>query len=751
MPSAEHVLDAIRQRVDHPSTVRELMQRLRLPREQRTTLRRRLRALVEAGELIRVRGNRYGVPERMQLVTGHVHVHPRGFGFVTAEQPVEKLEGDLFIAGANLNQAMHGDRVVARIEHRKDAGRAEGRIIRILGRASDSLVGRFEIDESGLGYVVPFDRRMVMDVHVPRGAAGVAKAGEMVVVEITRWPSATRGPVGRVTDVLGDIDRPGVDTDLIIRKHGIPDAHAADAVAEAEAAGTEVSLRDIRGRQDFREWFTVTIDGESARDFDDAVTVEQLPNGNLWLGVHIADVSHYVREGGPLDTAAFERSTSVYFPDRALHMFPEALATGLCSLNPHVDRLVQSCLMEIDTNGDVCRYELHDGVIHSDARLTYAEVNVILNPPTMGSQDTPASLPTHPSWLVSMLALLRETFERLHERRRRRGSIDFDLPAAEFLLDDGGRVEAIVMAERNVAHRLIEEFMLVANETVATHLEERGVATLFRVHESPDPKKIEEFEDFVTSLGYSLGKIDDATPSQFQELLVRLRGKPEERAVAFLMLRTMQQARYDASNLGHFGLATASYAHFTSPIRRYPDLVVHRAVKQSRRGSGRRRRVVRMPETTRAIDAMAVHTSQMERRAEAAEREIVQWKKVRFMADKVGEEFTGWVTGVTAFGLFVELVEQFVEGLVHISTMADDYYLFVERQHELRGENLGSVYKLGDRVRVQLVRVDREHRQLELALTKVLERVRDGAPVRQRSSRRRASSSSRDKRSKRRR
>ncbi len=732
MLSAEQVLSAIRAKVDHPSTVRELLQRLRLPREQRATLRRRLAALVESGALIKVRGNRYGVPERMRLVTGAVHVHPRGFGFVAPDQSVDGLDGDLFIAGANLNQAMHGDRVVARVEHRKDPGRAEGRIIRILERASDTLVGRFEIDESGLGYVVPFDRRMVMDVHVPRGETGGAEAGEMVMVQITRWPSATRSPVGRVVEVLGDIESPGVDTQLIIRKYGIPDAHSPEAVREAETVGVTVDPRDLEERQDFRAWRTVTIDGETARDFDDAITVERLANGNVWLGVHIADVSHYVAEGGALDTAALERGTSVYFPERAVHMFPEALATGLCSLNPHVDRLVQSCLMEIDRHGAVLRYELHDGVVHSDARLTYTEVNAILDPETEQTVDNDVSAEERASsrhtGLLPMLELMAEVFQALNRRRRRRGSIDFDLPAAKFLLDDAGRVEAIVAAERNVAHRLIEEFMLVANETVATHLEEHGVATLFRVHESPDPKKVEEFEDFITSLGYSLGAVAEVTPALFQKLLHRLRDRTEARAVAFLMLRTMQQARYDPSNLGHFGLATPSYAHFTSPIRRYPDLVVHRAVRQTRRAALPPGKLRPCPEQLPAIDKMAHHTSQMERRAEAAERECVQWKKVRFMADKVGDEFTGWVTGVTALGLFVELIEQFVEGLVHISSMADDYYRFVERQHELRGENFGTVYKLGARVRVQLVRVDREHRQLELALTEVLERVRETAP-----------------------
>ena len=715
MLTAEQILDALKSKVDHPATVRELMQRLKVSREQRVTLRRRLATLVESGALIKVRGNRYGLPDRMQLVTGRVIVNPRGFGFVTPDQPVGGLDGDLHIAGANLNQAMHGDRVVARVERQRTKGRAEGRIVRILERATDRLVGRLETDDSGLAYVVPFDRRLVMDVHIPRGEGGEAVAGQLVVVALTRFPTPARGPVGRVTEVLGTLDTPGVETELIIRKFGIPDNHPDAAVAEAQKLGSQVRPRDVKGRQDFRARHTVTIDGETARDFDDAITLEKLPNGHFWLGVHIADVSHYVPEGSALDAAAYERATSVYFPDRAVHMFPEALSTGLCSLNPDVDRLVQSCLMEIDARGTVCRYEMHDGVIHSDARMTYTDVNAILidrDPETRARYER----------LIPVFEVMNELFAVLNARRRRRGSIDFDLPAAEFLMDDEGRVEAIVAAERNQAHRIIEEFMLIANETVAGHLEEHDAPSLFRVHESPDPLKVEEFEDFTASLGYSLGAPSEGVaPRHFQRLLQRLRGKPEERPVAFLMLRTMQQARYDVQNRGHFGLAAPSYTHFTSPIRRYPDLVVHRALRETRAVA--RRDPTRIARSA-ALPEVARHTSEMERRAEEAEREVVQWKKVRFMADKVGDEFTGYVTGVTAFGLFIELVEHFVEGLVHISSMADDYYRFFERQHELRGENGRNVYRLGDVFKVQLVRVDPEHRKLELALVEVLERVR---------------------------
>ena len=538
----------------------------------------------------------------------------------------------------------------------------------------------------------------------------------MVVVEITRWPTAARGPLGRVTEVLGDIDEPGVDNEIIIRKYGIPDGHGEEAVEEARRIGTSVRDTDLHGRTDFRPLVTVTIDGEHARDFDDAITIEELPNGNYWLGVHIADVAHYVQEGSALDEEAYDRGTSVYFPDRAVHMFPSELSTGLCSLNPKVDRLVQSCLMEVDRRGTVLRYELHDGVIHSNARMTYTEVNAIL---TDRDPDTIARYKD----LVPLFETMHELFGILNKRRHRRGSIDFDLKQAEIVLDDEGMVEAIIAAERNVAHRIIEEFMLLANETVAQHLDDHEVPTLYRIHEEPDPLKVAEFEEFVTPLGYSLGVPPDGVkPRHFQKLVEKMRGTPEEKPIAFLMLRTMQKARYDEQNLGHFGLAAESYTHFTSPIRRYPDLVVHRTLRESRHGLMTEDR---KDELTDDLPEIARHTSERERRADDAERELVQWKKVRFMADKVGDEFEGYITGVTAFGLFIELIEHFVEGLVHVSTMADDYYRFVERAHTLQGENTGRVYRLGDRVTVQVLKVDMERRQIDLGLSEILDRVRE--------------------------
>jgi len=714
MPAPEQILIFFKEHIAHPTTARELARQLRVPRDERVAFKRDLKRLVMSGQLMQVRGNRFALPDTENLVAGRLHTNPGGFGFVAPDDAEPGEKRDIYIAVANLSEAMHGDRVLVRVERQTPRG-LEGRIVRILERAHDTVVGRFEADAAGLAYVVPFDRRITADIHVPSGQRAAAEPNDMVVVQITRWPTATRGPVGRVVEVLGNIDEPGVDTQIIIRKHNIPDTHSDEAVEEARRLGSSVKPSDVRGRTDFRPMTTVTIDGEHARDFDDAITLEKLPNGHYWLGVHIADVSHYVAEGSALDEEAYERGTSVYFTERAVHMFPSELATGLCSLNPHVDRLVQSCLMEVDRRGHVVRYEMHDGVINSDARMTYTAVNAIL------SDRDPEAMAQYAEF-VPLFEQMGDAFEILNARRRRRGSIDFDLPETEVILSEYGEIEAIVPAERNIAHRLIEEFMLLANETVAGHLIEHGVPSLHRVHEAPDVKKVAEFEAFIEPLGYSLGATGrSVAPTNFQKLIDRIRATPEERPIAAVMLRTMQKARYDAVSLGHFGLAAEHYTHFTSPIRRYPDLIVHRTLRESRRGQ--------IPDARREdlqddLPEIAKHTSDMERRADDAERELLQWKKVRFMADKVGDEYEGYITGVAPFGLFIELIEHFVEGLVHISSMADDYYRYVEQQHVLLGENRKKVYRLGDKVRVQVVRVDMERRQVELGLVEILDTVR---------------------------
>jgi len=701
-----------------PASARELLQRLRVPREQRVTFRRHLHALAAEGAIVAMRGHRYALSGGADHVVGVLQMNPDGYGFVTPEH--DPGSGDLYIPRSQLHEALHGDRVSVRQVSPRGGRRREGRIVRVLARGTARVVGQVET-AGGRVQVVPFDRRMRDRVTIPPAEARDAAPGDMVEIEITGWPTATRGPVGRVVDVLGPPDGPGVDTTVILRRHGITEAHSPGALAEARWMGPAVRPQDCEGRTDFRDSLTVTIDGDDARDFDDAVSVERQGEGRWTLRVHIADVAHYVGAGSALDDDARERGTSVYFPDRAVHMFPAELATGLCSLNPGVDRLVQSCVIDLDARGEPVRCGFHDGVIRSRARLTYAEVNAALTGQPHGVAEPD---------IGAMVADMRELFAVLRERRRRRGSVDFDLPEAEIRLDEEGQIEAITASERNDAHRLIEEFMLLANEAVASELARRGLPAIYRVHEAPDPARVEVFEAFIATLGHRLGApAGAARPMHFQQLADRVAGTAVQRPVALLMLRTMAQARYDTVNVGHFGLAMPVYTHFTSPIRRYPDLVVHRLLREARAGA--------MSDARRdALEAelpeIAAHASQRERRAAEAERELAQWKKVRFMADRVGEEFDGYVTGVSAFGLFVELVEPFVEGLVHLSTLADDEYRFVESAHVIHGLRTRRVYRLGDRVRARVLRVDAERRLIDLGLAEQIDAMLDGTARRRR-------------------
>ncbi len=726
-----------------PVSVRELVRRLDLRGEARRTLKGQLRQLIADGEVVQIRGPRIGLPSRMNLVVGRLTCNPAGYGFVIPEReasppprPYRRRSGagpdkggggatggarrseptakrgearkDLYVSALNMKEALHGDRVVARVE-RVTAKGAEGRIIRVLERAQQRLVGRYEEDGRAGGRVVPFDRRILHELFVPPGDNGGAKAGEMVSAEITRPPTATRNPSGRVLAVLGRLQDPGVDLRVVMAKYGLPDAFPEEVEADAARVPSQVGPADVAGRTDFRPWATVTVDPETARDHDDAISLDRLPHGHWRLAVHIADVAHYVREGGLIDQEAYLRGTSVYFPDRVVPMLPHPLSSNICSLVEGADRLTQSVVMEIDGKGRVRKAEFHDGVIRSAARMTYQQVQKIV--------DGDAGHRARFAPLVSLLEGMDELAKLMRARRYERGSLDFDLPEPKLVLNSAGEMTGIVASERLDSMRVIEEFMLAANEAVADRLTGAGVGALFRIHEQPDPERVEEFCELVASLGYRLpGNLEGVRPEDFQLILRQIAGKPEEKLVSYLLLRTMKLARYHEENLGHFGLATESYAHFTSPIRRYPDLVVHRALRALRKG----RDPAREAQLREALPEMGRHLSDMERRATEAERELTEWKKVRFMADKLGEVFSGYITGVQAFGLFVELDDIYVQGLVHVSSMIDDYYLFNEKAHTLKGENTRKVYRLGDKVEVQLVRVDLERRQLDFALPDAL-------------------------------
>jgi ribonuclease R len=650
----------------------------------------------------------------MNLVVGRLSCSPAGYGFVV---PEERLEGqaDVFVAAASIREALHGDRVVARVERRGPKG-PEGRIIRVLDRANQRLVGRYEDDGRFGGHVVPFDRRVLHEVFVPPGESMDAGAGLMVTVEITRPPTATRNPAGRVVALLGRLEDPGVDLKVVVAKHGLPTTFPAEVEAEAVRVAREPTGAEADGRTDFRAWTTFTIDPETARDHDDALAIERLPGGAWRLAVHIADVAHYVREGSLLDQEAYLRGTSVYFPETVLPMLPHALSSGVCSLVEGRDRLTQTVVIELDRAGKVRSAAFHDGIVRSAAKLSYAEAQAIV--------DGDAALRDRHAPLVPSLLAMDELAKLMRRRRTERGALDFDVPEPKVVLDEKGEMAGILRSERLGSMRLVEEFMLAANEAVAAELDRRGVGALYRIHEQPDPGKVEEFAELAASLGYRLPAGPDAVrPEHFQAILRQLEGRPEEKLVSYLLLRTMKLARYHEENLGHFGLATDMYAHFTSPIRRYPDLVVHRALR-ALRGKADPEREAHLRER---LPQMGLHLSERERVAAEAERELVEWKKVRFMAGKLGERFAGYVTGVQSFGLFVELDEIYVQGLVHVSSMSDDYYAFDERGHRLRGENTGQAYRLGDRVEVQVARVDLEGRRVDFALVDVLARAGERA------------------------
>jgi ribonuclease R len=627
-----------------------------------------------------------------------------------------KGEKDVYVSALNIKEALHGDRVVVRVERMTPKG-PEGRIIRVLERALQRLVGRFEDDGRFGGHVVPFDRRVLHELFIPPGESKGASSGEMVLAEITRPPTATRNPSGGVLDVLGRLEDPGVDLKVVMAKYALPDAFPAEVEAEAARVPEVVRPEDRAGRTDFREWPTVTVDPATARDHDDAISLDKLAGGGWRLAVHIADVAHYVQEGSALDQEAYLRGTSVYFPDRVVPMLPHALSSRICSLVDGQERLTQSVVLELDAKARVRKVEFHDGVIQSAARMSYEQVQAIVDgDPELRQRFEP---------LVPLFERMDELAKLMRQRRYERGSLDFDLPEPKLVPDATGKMTGIVAHERLSSMRAIEEFMLAANEAVAEKLAKADMPALFRVHEKPDPDRVEEFTELVASLGYRVPpKLDEIRPESFQLILRQIQGKPEEKLVSYLLLRTMKLARYHEENLGHFGLATDMYSHFTSPIRRYPDLVVHRALRALRLGRDPEREAQRkeqLPEQGR-------HLSEMERRADEAERELTEWKKVRFMADKLGEKFAGYVTGVQSFGLFVELQEVYVQGLVHVSSMTDDYYAYNEKAHVLKGENTKKAYRLGDKVEIQVARVDLERRQIDFALVDVLARSASGSP-----------------------
>mgnify|MGYP002153779549 CR=1 FL=1 len=701
--SATQILQLMEEE-ERPLLLKEILRSLGLKKELRQRTRALLRDLADEGKIVRIRGNRYGLPLKMNLVVGRVKCHPDGYGFVI---PDTEGEEDIFVDPRNLGESMHGDRVVARVESVRKRGR-EGRIIQILERGLRKVVGRF-MKAKHYSYVIPEDERILQEVYIPDGETKRARPNQLVVAEISRYPTERARPEGRVPHILGYPDDPEVTPLIIIHKYDLPHRFSPAALKEARNLPGIPPPNDYKDRINLRGLPTFTIDGENARDFDDAVSIEKEKDGGLKLYVSISDVSYYIKEGSALDEDAFLRGTSVYFPDRAISMFPPELSNAICCLHPKLDRLTLTIELRYDANGERRGFQFYPSVIQSDERLTYTIVRKILVDEDAELRDKFRAIFEPLEWMASLSQGLRE-------KRMARGALDFDLPEPEVILNLQGEAEDIIRSERNLAHQIIEEFMIAANEAVAHFLEGSGSPSIYRIHEPPQKEPMDDFRRFISHLGYKMRKDADHSPKEFQRILSEVKGKPEERVVNEILLRSMKWAKYSAKNLGHFGLASEAYTHFTSPIRRYPDLIVHRILKRILlKRDGKISEVV--DSTLREeLARKADHLSQRERVAMEAEREILDRYRVRFMKDKIGEVFEGVISGVTAFGFFVELKDIFVEGLVRVTSLHDDYYHFHERRYCLVGERTHKTFRIGDEVKVRVDRVDVERRHIDFGL-----------------------------------
>lgn len=676
-----------------PIKRRDMRAMLSVPQEDREKFENLINELIAEGRVFETKKGKLASPKDLQMATGTFIGHARGFGFVTPDAGGE----DIFIPASETMGAMQKDRVLYKVLHKAEKGKkADGVIVRILERGQQRIVGIFEAGSKGYGFVVADDKKIAKDIFISRENTKGAVTGHKVVVEITDYGEDRRNPEGKVIEILGHINDPGVDILSVIRRYELAVEFPEEVYAEIEHLGTEVAEVDKKGREDLRDLLTITIDGADAKDLDDAVSLKRLGNGNFELGVHIADVSHYVRENTALDKEAYARGTSVYLVDRVIPMLPHKLSNGICSLNPHVDRLALSCLMEVNGRGEVVSHRILESVINSDYRMTYTAVREILE------DGTPALLEQYAE-ILPMLEDMEELRQILGEKRRKRGSVNFDLPESKIILDENGKPIDIKPYEKSIATNMIEEFMLVCNETIAENSFWQEMPFMYRSHQEPDEDKLEKMEQFLRGFGYYLRKKDgEIHPRELQKVLQKAEETDEERIITRMVLRSMMQARYTAENGGHFGLAAKYYCHFTSPIRRYPDLEIHRMIKKMLHGeldekaSAYYRR--KMPD-------WAKHCSKQERVAEDAERDTDALKKVEFMEDKVGQIYEGIISGVTNWGIYVELPNT-IEGMVALSQMDDDYYEFDEKKMLVFGKRTKKSYRLGDKVIVSVAKVD---------------------------------------------
>jgi len=700
LPSREFILQELRER-GVPLSFDEIAQALEVRAEEYEGFTRRLGAMERDGQLMRNRREAYLIPDKVDLIGGRIEGHADGFGFLVPDAGAGTKTGDIFLAPKEMHKALHGDRVMVRVTGVDRRGRPEGKIVEVLERANTRLVGRVFV-EHGVSFVVAENRRISQDILIAPGGRK-PKAGQVVMVELIEQPSRYAQPIGRIIEVLGDYAAPGMEIEIALRKHELPFEFSKEALAEARKLPEEVRKSDGKGREDLSALPLVTIDGETARDFDDAVYCAREGKdgkGGFRLVVAIADVSHYVQPGSALDRESGERGNSVYFPRRVIPMLPEKLSNGLCSINPQTNRLAMVCDMSIAADGEIKKYRFYPALIFSHARLTYTEVAQALFEPDSAAAEKLASLLPH---LRNLDALYRV----LAKARGERGAIDFETVETQIIFDEQGKIERIVPTTRNDAHRIIEECMLAANVCASDYLRAHKHPALYRIHEGPTPEKLTALREFLGEFGLDLGGGDEPHAKDYAKLLGKVRGRPDEQLLQTVMLRSLRQAVYSPDNVGHFGLAYESYTHFTSPIRRYPDLLVHRAIKAVLEGK---------KYTPGNWEDVGLRCSRTERRADEATRDVESWLKCYYMQDRIGEEFEGSVSSVTAFGIFVALDDVFIEGLVHISELGADYYHFDAARHQLLGERSGKRFRLSDRVKVQLVRVDLETNKIDFRL-----------------------------------
>lgn len=692
LPSREYILQILAQE-GVPVSVEHLETMLSIKTRERDVFSRRLRAMERDGQLMRNRKNALCLPAKLDLIAAKVQGHPDGFGFAIPDD----RSGDVFLSTREMKRVLDGDRVMIRVTGRDPRGRPEGSIVEILSHANTRVVGRL-YEQHGIWFVVAENRRISQDILVPPDNRSEAKPGQVVMVELVAQPGRQSEPVARVVEVLGNYADPGMEVEIALRKHDLPHAFSKEAMVQTHGLPTEVKKTDLKGREDLRAIPFVTIDGETAKDFDDAVFAEPHPQGfKLWVA--IADVSYYVKHGDALDQDAQERGNSVYFPRRVIPMLPEELSNGLCSLNPEVDRLCLACQMIISPDGEVLEYRFADVVIHSHARLTYTDVASALEQGRAVNNITRELLPH--------LKHLQTVFLALLKARKKRGAIDFSSNETRLEFDAEEKIQAILPVERNQAHRIIEECMLAANLCAADILAQHHHTCLYRIHPEPAPERVEAVREFLGEFGLSLQGGESPRAQDYSSLVAKIAGRPDQHLLETVLLRSLQQATYSPDNVGHFGLAYEAYTHFTSPIRRYPDLLVHRSIRAVMAGK---------TYNPGSWAELGEHCSATERRADEASRDVENWLKCYFMKDRIGEVFAGTVSSVTSFGLFVALDEIYVEGLVHISELGTDYFQFDATRHQLLGERTGQRYRLGDRIQVQLVRVDMESSKIDFLL-----------------------------------